>query len=116
MVNHAVACRWGEAPWVRNPATGRRASAIAAWATQEGAAAAAAPGQAATGAETLRYHRLLPGSVRRLPARARRRRGAPNRRSRDRSPSVSFRSEEHTSELQSLIRILYPVFCLKKKK
>src|SRR3546814_7919383 len=27
-----------------------------------------------------------------------------------------YRSEEHTSELQSLIRISYPVFCLKKKK
>src|SRR3546814_8242244 len=26
------------------------------------------------------------------------------------------RSEEHTSELQSLMRITYPVFCLKKKK
>src|SRR3546814_1902512 len=26
------------------------------------------------------------------------------------------RSEEHTSELQSLIRISYAVFCLKKKK
>src|SRR3546814_5806802 len=28
----------------------------------------------------------------------------------------SFRSEEHTSELQSLKRISYAVFCLKKKK
>src|SRR3546814_8243435 len=27
-----------------------------------------------------------------------------------------FRSEEHTSELQSLLRISYAVFCLKKKK
>src|SRR3546814_3482452 len=27
-----------------------------------------------------------------------------------------FRSEEHTSELQSLMRIPYAVFCLKKKK
>src|SRR3546814_8492546 len=27
-----------------------------------------------------------------------------------------LRSEEHTSELQSLIRISYAVFCLKKKK
>src|SRR3546814_10030051 len=30
--------------------------------------------------------------------------------------SVVFRSEEHTSELQSLMRISYAVFCLKKKK
>src|SRR3546814_3563934 len=28
----------------------------------------------------------------------------------------NFRSEEHTSELQSLVRISYAVFCLKKKK
>src|SRR3546814_10584002 len=30
--------------------------------------------------------------------------------------SSSDRSEEHTSELQSLMRISYAVFCLKKKK
>src|SRR3546814_3459158 len=30
--------------------------------------------------------------------------------------SVQGRSEEHTSELQSLMRISYAVFCLKKKK
>src|SRR3546814_7141436 len=29
---------------------------------------------------------------------------------------ISLRSEEHTSELQSLMRISYAVFCLKKKK
>src|SRR3546814_1858140 len=29
---------------------------------------------------------------------------------------VDGRSEEHTSELQSLMRISYAVFCLKKKK
>src|SRR3546814_4457092 len=29
---------------------------------------------------------------------------------------VGSRSEEHTSELQSLMRISYAVFCLKKKK
>src|SRR3546814_10343767 len=29
---------------------------------------------------------------------------------------VDLRSEEHTSELQSLMRISYAVFCLKKKK
>src|SRR3546814_10603937 len=37
-------------------------------------------------------------------------RSAPRRRPR------GFRSEEHTSELQSLMRISYAVFCLKKKK
>src|SRR3546814_4267756 len=30
--------------------------------------------------------------------------------------AYGFRSEEHTSELQSLMRISYAVFCLKKKK
>src|SRR3546814_21125992 len=29
---------------------------------------------------------------------------------------IAQRSEEHTSELQSLMRISYAVFCLKKKK
>src|SRR3546814_2467964 len=33
-----------------------------------------------------------------------------------RNRRVSMRSEEHTSELQSLMRISYAVFCLKKKK
>src|SRR3546814_15403163 len=33
-----------------------------------------------------------------------------------RPPISSQRSEEHTSELQSLMRISYAVFCLKKKK
>src|SRR3546814_17769584 len=31
-------------------------------------------------------------------------------------PEILWRSEEHTSELQSLMRISYAVFCLKKKK
>src|SRR3546814_1927111 len=31
-------------------------------------------------------------------------------------PDGDSRSEEHTSELQSLMRISYAVFCLKKKK
>src|SRR3546814_3025686 len=30
--------------------------------------------------------------------------------------AIGGRSEEHTSELQSLMRISYAVFCLKKKK
>src|SRR3546814_5001501 len=41
--------------------------------------------------------------------------------SEEKKPSPAFtifngRSEEHTSELQSLMRISYAVFCLKKKK
>src|SRR3546814_4954711 len=34
----------------------------------------------------------------------------------DEAERPAFRSEEHTSELQSLMRISYAVFCLKKKK
>src|SRR3546814_9899073 len=30
--------------------------------------------------------------------------------------ALGYRSEEHTSELQSLMRISYAVFCLKKKQ
>src|SRR3546814_2364763 len=48
--------------------------------------------------------------------------GAPVRKRRDPAPSGregrtadAARSEEHTSELQSLMRISYAVFCLKKK-
>src|SRR3546814_3473344 len=33
-----------------------------------------------------------------------------------RAPLAAGRSEEHTSELQSLMRISYAVFCWKKKK
>src|SRR3546814_7095180 len=33
----------------------------------------------------------------------------------ERNVMVEHRSEEHTSELQSLMRISYAVFCLKKK-
>src|SRR3546814_1039671 len=40
--------------------------------------------------------------------------GAPRRQRR--SVERYSRSEEHTSELQSLMRISYAVFCLKKKK
>src|SRR3546814_2449619 len=32
------------------------------------------------------------------------------------APACRLRSEEHTSELQSLMRISYAVFCLKKTK
>src|SRR3546814_6723013 len=35
---------------------------------------------------------------------------------RDGKVAREFQSEEHTSELQSLMRISYAVFCLKKKK
>src|SRR3546814_7402372 len=40
----------------------------------------------------------------------------PRRAVREGLPLPRGRSEEHTSELQSLMRISYAVFCLKKKK
>src|SRR3546814_3760197 len=39
----------------------------------------------------------------------------PNPKSRPHATHPRTRSEEHTSELQSLMRISYAVFCLKKK-
>src|SRR3546814_1852895 len=46
----------------------------------------------------------------------RRHAGAANRIGTDESEPIDHgRSEEHTSELQSLMRISYAVFCLKKK-
>src|SRR3546814_9328968 len=38
------------------------------------------------------------------------------RRGQDHAGAAGARSEEHTSELQSLMRISYAVFCLKKNK
>src|SRR3546814_10569284 len=43
------------------------------------------------------------------------RRRLPHRLSTERLVILEPRSEEHTSELQSLMRISYAVFCLKKK-
>src|SRR6184192_4847081 len=64
-----------------------------------------------TSIDTLSLHDALPIFC--VPAAA----GASN----DQSPELpatatQFRSEEHTSELQSPIDISYAVFCLKKKK
>src|SRR3546814_1802680 len=53
-----------------------------------------------------------PSAARHICARGRGGRGRPWSKDRGRSA----RSEEHTSELQSLMRISYAVFCLKKKK
>src|SRR3546814_5792692 len=61
------------------------------------------PRPAAGGAPVVR------GERRRLPALLASRARLPHRHAR------AGRSEEHTSELQSLMRISYAVFCLKKK-
>src|SRR3546814_4775270 len=58
----------------------------------------------------LRVHRPRPA-----PGRLRRRSGALRRHGGPLLVTGDARSEEHTSELQSLMRISYAVFCLKKK-
>src|SRR3546814_5539160 len=77
------------------------------------AGADAAPVQATAGAGSR-------GDVRRIAqaaARAQFALSAPGPHPADgRANAVKERSEEHTSELQSLMRISYAVFCLKKKK
>src|SRR3546814_4332838 len=65
-----------------------------------------------------RCPRRRPSSSRRRPQRSSRS-GSPGGRAgpgQFHSPLPAARSEEHTSELQSLMRISYAVFCLKKKK
>src|SRR3546814_11348063 len=61
----------------------------------------------------------LPGHRgRQVESGGRRRRGGQRVRLGAEPPGIDLgdRSEEHTSELQSLMRISYAVFCLKKKK
>src|SRR3546814_1610069 len=57
----------------------------------------------------LPFARLKPGAPKQSPARA----AHTTRKAEQRLAEP--RSEEHTSELQSLMRISYAVFCLKKK-
>src|SRR3546814_6281993 len=64
----------------------------------------------ATGTTVVYAHRFTPGDERRQAAEEGRTPGT--------IPFLkrfTVRSEEHTSELQSLMRISYAVFCLKKK-
>src|SRR3546814_9849171 len=64
--------------------------------------------------DTLARHRLDRNEASRRPGHAPRRLAAARKmRPQD---AAARRSEEHTSELQSLMRISYAVFCLKKKK
>src|SRR3546814_5149615 len=61
----------------------------------------AADSRRANESQSIRAARCLPSCAKRLRCRRKIR---------------TERSEEHTSELQSLMRISYAVFCLKKKK
>src|SRR3546814_5237917 len=63
-------------------------------------------------AEVQRFARLAAMTIHRLTGAV-----MPPPGSRPHEPGIeATRSEEHTSELQSLMRISYAVFCLKKKK
>src|SRR3546814_6050454 len=88
-------------------------------------AALEAPGlqQPHQGAELQHLRRVLRRLQGRAPAlhrvhrrRVQRRPADPDPYRRRRDHRRQHRSEEHTSELQSLMRISYAVFCLKKKK
>src|SRR3546814_8983838 len=79
--------------------------------------AAAPPGADAekaaqgSGLAPRRLHQCAAGQPRDAPAR-----GQLDDRRQSRGVDRGGRSEEHTSELQSLMRISYAVFCLKKKR
>src|SRR3546814_8038997 len=66
-------------------------------------------------AAQLQHHLLLAGLGLQFPAHARRAGEAQELQPVVLGEEVGARSEEHTSELQSLMRISYAVFCLKQK-
>src|SRR3546814_2040056 len=99
---HAWLVVRGAWPW----AGGARRVAGGLWAM------AAAQGAARHFGNPIRPHE--PGADR-LPARDRAAGGRTERADRAYRSAIRSRSEEHTSELQSLMRISYSVFCLKKK-
>src|SRR3546814_5981675 len=67
-------------------------------------------------ASTISRRALPPPAERPYSSRVARMRAARSDRGAGRAGAALGRSEEHTSELQSLMRISYAVFCLKKKK
>src|SRR3546814_5342475 len=99
--------------WCNIAGTGGSTSTIPPWRFDDGAIAADDPPPGVPGG----VDRVSAGVVDRPPhscsgASGLHRRG--KLQLQDRHPA--WRSEEHTSELQSLMRISYAVFCLKKKK
>src|SRR3546814_2507094 len=65
---------------------------------------------------TTLFRSIASSAVQRRALRASTSRNRSGKRRRKAIASGDSRSEEHTSELQSLMRISYAVFCLKKKK
>src|SRR3546814_5579959 len=78
--------------------------------------AIATPQRSITGATLALIAIFAPGLLLIAGALPFRRAVADSRYARAAIAGVNARSEEHTSELQSLMRISYAVFCLKKKK
>src|SRR3546814_5365277 len=113
------------APGPGLPATDRTLARTTAALHRQDAGKLAACGRAARDAARRHGDRNAPRPARNrvvvlqatlLPAAAFFVRLRPHRRLHGRLRARDGRSEEHTSELQSLMRISYAVFCLKKKK
>src|SRR3546814_10729887 len=98
-------------PDLRTGAAVGRGDPLAQTAAEPVRAAPGAQPQAVLAGRTQRHRRAQPADAR--DVRDHRRAAVPAVRADDRAQP---RSEEHTSELQSLMRISYAVFCLKKKK
>src|SRR3546814_8758835 len=92
--------------------TGVQTCALPIWSSRRVRAACRRPEPSLSGAE--RALSLLPGHL--LPALSPLPCYSTDVRVISSSATVPARSEEHTSELQSLMRISYAVFCLKKNK
>src|SRR3546814_3708126 len=95
----AAACAW-TAAWLRQVGVGRH---------HDVAADVTAGGDGIDHRGVYRLHRGLEPGLDHAVELERLARG-------DAQAALGIRSEEHTSELQSLMRISYAVFCVKKKK
>src|SRR3546814_2182948 len=90
------------------PCTNTYTSHATAWSSPVAPGAMPEPSSCIGRVNHSTFIRKMPSSAKpRIASSARMRRGA--------SIGANARSEEHTSELQSLMRISYAVFCLKKK-
>src|SRR3546814_5783042 len=79
-------------------------------------AAVAATARMSTSSAAMKIARLSAARARSASSQGRKPAGVPDRVRGCLAERIRERSEEHTSELQSLMRISYAVFCLKKKK
>src|SRR3546814_16836455 len=87
---------------IRRPPRSTRTDTLFPYTTLFRSAWTRSPARSATPLLPVLHHRRSQPPARKHPGSAAR-------------PDHALRSEEHTSELQSLMRISYAVFCLKKK-